>query len=145
VAPLLEVNMTNELRAVVTPEEVRLEDDPVRKGYSYDFRTTDGRQIFTIPDKAVVCIAKTDIIPTTMQELAQYSKPDATEFTIFYTVWSYGGGYGRLILNYLLPQLNSNRYVTLSPKTDMAVRFHTKNGAKMIGDNEESYNFEYIL
>jgi hypothetical protein len=27
----------------------------------------------------------------------------------------------------------------------MAVRFHIKNGAKMIGDNEESYNFEYVL
>ena len=137
--------MTNELKVVMSPDEIRLEDDPVRKNYSYDYRTRDGRQIFTIPSKAVVCIAKTDKIPTTMKELEEYSKPDATEFTIFYTVWSYGGGYGRLILNYLLPQLNSKRYVTLSPKTDMAVRFHTKNGAKMIGDNEESYNFEYIL
>jgi hypothetical protein len=46
-----------ELKTVTMPNEVRLEDDPVRKGYSYDFRTTDGRQIFTIPNKAVVCIA----------------------------------------------------------------------------------------
>ena len=79
----------------------------------------------------------------TMKQLIRYSSPKATECTIFYTVWSYGGGYGRLILNYLLPILNTNRYVTLSPRTDMAVRFHTRNGAKMIGDNEESYNFEY--
>jgi hypothetical protein len=43
-----------ELKTVTMPNEVRLEDDPVRKGYSYDFRTTDGRQIFTIPNKAVV-------------------------------------------------------------------------------------------
>ena len=132
-----------ELKTVTMPNEVRLEDDPVRKGYSYDFRTTDGRQIFTIPNKAVVCIASTNKVPKTMKQLIRYSSPKATECTIFYTVWSYGGGYGRLILNYLLPILNTNRYVTLSPKTEMAVRFHTRNGAKMIADNRESYNFEY--
>ena len=132
-----------ELKTVTMPNEVRLEDDPVRKGYSYDFRTSDGRQIFTIPNKAVVCIANTNKVPKTMKQLIRYSSPKATECTIFYTVWSYEKGYGRLILNYLLPILNTNRYVTLSPKTDMAVRFHTRNGAKMIGDNEESYNFEY--
>ena len=132
-----------ELKTVTMPNEVRLEDDPVRKGYSYDFRTSDGRQIFTIPNKAVVCIANTNKVPKTMKQLIRYSSPKATECTIFYTVWSYGGGYGRLILNYLLPILNTNRYVTLSPKTEMAVRFHTRNGAKMISDNRESYNFEY--
>ena len=132
-----------ELKTVTMPDEVRLEDDPVRRGYSYDFRTTDGRQIFTIPNKAVVCIANTNKVPKTMKQLIRYSSPKATECTIFYTVWSYGGGYGRLILNYLLPILNTNRYVTLSPKTEMAVRFHTRNGAKMISDNRESYNFEY--
>ena len=132
-----------ELKTVTMPNEVRLEDDPVRKGYSYDFRTTDGRQIFTIPNKAVVCIANTNKVPKTMKQLIRYSSPKATECTIFYTVWSYGGGYGRLILNYLLPILNTNRYVTLSPKAEMAVRFHTRNGAKMISDNRESYNFEY--
>ena len=132
-----------ELRTVNQPDEVRIEDDPVRKGIDYHFRTTDGRKIFTIPDKAVVCTAKTDKLPITMDELQRYSSPDAEEFTIFYTVWSYEKGYGRLILNYVLPLLNTKRYVTLSPKTDMAVRFHTRNGAKMIADNPESYNFEY--
>ena len=132
-----------ELRTVNQPDEVRIEDDPVRKGVDYHFRTTDGRKIFTIPDKAVVCTAKTDKLPITMDELQRYSSPDAEEFTIFYTVWSYEKGYGRLILNYVLPLLNTKRYVTLSPKTDMAVRFHTRNGAKMIADNPESYNFEY--
>ena len=131
------------LKTVISPEEVRLEDDPVRKGIDYYFRTTNGRRIFTIPDKAVVCTANTFQLPKNMVELERYSDPNANEFTIFYTVWSYEKGYGRLILNYLLPLLNTNRYVTLSPKTDMAVRFHTRNGAKMIGDNDESYNFEY--
>ena len=131
------------LKTVISPEEVRLEDDPVRKGLDYHFRMTNGRRIFTIPDKAVVCTANTFQLPKNMVELERYSDPNANEFTIFYTVWSYEKGYGRLILNYLLPLLNTNRYVTLSPKTDMAVRFHTRNGAKMIADNDESYNFEY--
>ena len=131
------------LKTVISPEEVRLEDDPVRKGIDYYFRTTNGRRIFTIPDKAVVCTANTFQLPKNMVELERYSDPNANEFTIFYTVWSYEKGYGRLILNYLLPLLNTKRYVTLSPKTDMAVRFHTRNGAKMIADNDESYNFEY--
>ena len=34
-----------ELRTVTSPEEVRIEDDPVRKGYSYDFRMSDGRRL----------------------------------------------------------------------------------------------------
>ena len=132
-----------ELKTVTQPDEVRLEDDPVRKGLSYDFRMSNGRRIFTIPEKAVVCIANTNKLPTTMDELQRFSDPTSDKFSIFYTVWSYERGYGRLILNYVLPLLNTDRYVTLSPKTDMAVRFHTRNGAKMISDNEESYNFEY--
>ena len=120
-----------ELRTVTSPDEVRLEDDPVRRGLDYHFRMTNGRRIFTIPEKAVVCTANTSQLPTTMNELEKYSDSNADEFTIFYTVWSYEKGYGRLILNYLLPLLNSNRYVTLSPKTEMAKRFHLRNGAKI--------------
>ena len=41
-----------ELRTVTSPDEVRLEDDPVRKGLDYHFRMTNGRRIFTIPEKA---------------------------------------------------------------------------------------------
>ena len=40
-----------ELKTVTSPEEVRLEDDPVRRGVDYHFRMTNGRRIFTIPDK----------------------------------------------------------------------------------------------
>ena len=38
-----------------------------------------------------------------------------------------------------------NRLVTMSPKTEMAKRFHTKNGATLLNDNADSYNFEYQL
>ena len=76
-------------------------------------------------------------------QLKKFSLEEAEEFTIFYTVWSYEKGYGRLILNYLLPMLKTKRFVTLSPKTEMAYKFHIRNGAKLISDNKKSYNFEY--
>ena len=38
-----------------------------------------------------------------------------------------------------------NRLVTLSPLTEMARNFHTKNGAKELQVNEESQNFEYDI
>jgi len=40
---------------------------------------------------------------------------------------------------------NIKRYVTLSPKTEMAKNFHLKNGAKWIAENETTNNFEYFL
>jgi len=133
----------SKLNKVTNQAQVKIKDDPVRD-VSYRFRTTQGRNIYTIQDKAVVCIANTFKLPITMIELEMYSQEDAKEFTIFYTVWSYEKGYGRTILNELLPLLQTERFVTLSPKTEMAKRFHLRNGAKLISDNETSYNFEYF-
>jgi len=133
----------SKLKKVTNQSQVQIKDDPVRK-VSYAFRTSQGRCIYTIPGKAVVCIANTFKLPITMQELEMYSEPAADEFTIFYTVWSYEKGYGRLILNELLQLLQTKRYVTLSPKTKMAKNFHLRNGAQLLADNETSYNFEYF-
>ena len=36
-----------------------------------------------------------------------------------------------------------NRLVTLSPLTNMATKFHKKNGAKLLQVNEKTQNFEY--
>ena len=38
-----------------------------------------------------------------------------------------------------------NRLVTLSPLTEMAERFHIKNGAKKLQVNETTQNFEYDI
>jgi len=133
----------SKLSKVTNQAQVKIKDDPVRD-VSYTFRTTQGRNIYTIQDKAVVCIANTFELPITMQELEMYSQKNAKEFTIFYTVWSYEKGYGRTILNELLPLLQTERFVTLSPKTEMAKKFHLRNGAKLISDNKTSYNFEYF-
>ena len=36
-----------------------------------------------------------------------------------------------------------NRLVTLSPLTEMATKFHLRNGAKLLHINETTQNFEY--
>ena len=38
-----------------------------------------------------------------------------------------------------------DRLVTLITLTDMAFKFHTKNGHTLLNHNETSYNFEYEL
>ena len=133
----------SKLSKVTNQAQVKIKDDPVRD-VSYRFRTIQGRNIYTIQDKAVVCIANTFELPITMQELEMYSQENAKEFTIFYTVWSYEKGYGRTILNKLLQILQTERFVTLSPKTEMAKKFHLRNGAKLLSNNKTSYNFEYF-
>ena len=35
------------------------------------------------------------------------------------------------------------RFVTLSPKTEMAKKFHLRNGATELQENETTVNFEY--
>jgi hypothetical protein len=77
-----------------------------------------------------------------------FEKCSNPNVAVFYTIWSYAPGAGRkLIFDAVeyIKQSNKNidRFVTLSPKTDMAKRFHTKNGAIVFRDNPETVNYEY--
>ena len=121
------------------------EDDPVRKNIPYGWRV-DGpnREMFHLEEKAVICVAHLEAIPTTEEELMSFGWGT---FSIFYTVWSKEKGLGRQIIietwNLLKGQHFNNRYVTMSPKTDMAMKFHLKNGAILLQENPETNNFEY--
>ena len=68
---------------------------------------------------------------------------------IAYTVWAKKRGGGKAIVNEVYKMVKEsnhlNRLVTLSPLTEMARNFHTKNGAKELQVNEESQNFEYDI
>ena len=68
-------------------------------------------------------------------------------FSIFYTVWSKEKGLGRKIIlevwDLFKKQHTENRYVTMSPKTEMAMKFHLSNGAILLQENSETNNFEY--
>jgi len=121
------------------------ENDPIRKNIPSEWRVRDcRREMFHLGDSAVICVAHLDRIPTTEAELMKYGWGT---FSIFYTVWSSEKGFGRKIIEetktLLQRQHFNNRYVTMSPKTEMATKFHLKNGAILLQENQTTNNFEY--
>jgi hypothetical protein len=93
-----------------------------------------------------VCVALQDFVPSSVAELAHEALVPNT--AIFYTIWSYAPGAGRELLEETVEEIkqrfpNITRFVTLSPKTEMARRFHHKNGAVTFRENEDTVNYEY--
>ena len=100
-----------------------------------------------------------DDIPKTVEELDMMSKDAYLQAThragvqgsiaIAYTVWSLQKGGGKMIVDEVFKMIKKsnhlNRLITLSPLTDMAAKFHTRNGAKLIQKNETTQNFEYFV
>ena len=128
-----------------------LKDDPVRPHISKADRLSDGRQVFVLENDgkiaAVICVAYTNAVPKDEFELAAYNAFDGT-CAIFYTVWSYEKGAGREIIqkvsDHLMKRGWIRRFVTLSPLTEMAEKFHLKNGAELIYKGKTCQNFEYF-
>ena len=136
-------------------------EDPVRPELDNDFRTGYGRKIFGVKYKkeihAVMCFAYTNKIPTSVDELEKLSTDaflqsamrgqNVGKIAIAYTVWSKKKGGGKLIVKEVYKKIKKsnhlNRLVTLSPLTEMASKFHTRNGAKLIQVNDTTQNFEY--
>ena len=134
-----------------------VKEDPVRPELDYEFRSKNGREVYVLKTDgnidAVLCVGYTDQIPTTVGELELYAWPefnDAPRIAVFYTVWSYSKGAGRKIIFDVVDRIKEEksnspmRYVTLSPKTKMAYRFHTRNGAILLRTNNVTDNYEYI-
>lgn len=134
-----------------------VKDDPVRPELTYQFRITNGRKIFCLENNnnidAVICVAFNHQVPKTVSELDHYSHPDFFDpnaIAVFYTVWSYNKGAGRKIIFDAVDWLKRNRrevmrFVTLSPKTEMAKKFHLSNGARILSLNDQTDNYEYHL
>lgn len=129
-----------------------LKDDPVRPHISKADRLSDGRQVFVLENNgqiaAVICVAYTNAVPKDEFELAAYNAFDGT-CAIFYTVWSYEKGAGREIIQKVSDHLTKRgwikRFVTLSPLTEMAEKFHLRNGAELIYKGKTCQNFEYFM
>jgi len=117
-----------------------IEDDPVRPEIPVDFRISENREVLILlkdeTPQAVVCVAYMDSIPTSCAEL--FSKQAEPDTVIFYTIWSYTPGAGRDLIFKA-----RERFVTLSPPTEMAKRFHLKNGATIFRQNVDTVNYEY--
>ena len=133
-------------------------DDPVRPNLTSKFRLTGNRMSFILTKdyhkpSAIVCVAYTKQVPKTEKQLEVYSIPKISfnyDKAIFYTIWSYSKGSGKDILFSTVDWLKKKkpeikRYITMSPKTEMARNFHLRNGAFELNSNKETINFEYIF
>ena len=127
-----------------------IKDDPVRPNLSVDFRVSEGRIVLALVEDgkptAMVCVSLHDFIPGSVEDLAQTALAPTT--AIFYTIWSYKAGKGKDLLFRSVEALKTEyptleKFVTLSPKTEMAKRFHLKNGADIYRENTDTVNYEY--
>tara|TARA_B100001057_G_scaffold67036_1_gene60711 strand:+ start:440 stop:847 length:408 start_codon:yes stop_codon:yes gene_type:complete len=123
-----------------------LSSDPVRPHIN---KVELGKQVYVLDDlTAVICICYCTNIPIDEKELEEY-RDDTGSVAVAYTVWSNKPGAGRTIVNKLLKLMTSKteikRLVTLSPLTDVASKFHIRNGAKLIKKSTTCQNFEYEL
>lgn len=132
-------------------------DDPVRPSIPFDARFGKNNRVFYYYDseddttpKAIVCTACRNYIPTNEDDILQDNDNESTKVLTLYTIWSYAAGAGRSLVFELLDYVKSSlseieRIVTLSPKTDMARRFHMKNGAVELQENDTTINYEYPI
>jgi hypothetical protein len=130
-----------------------IKDDPVRPEIPADFRVSDGRLVAALTDEeqnpeAMVCVSFHDFVPEDVNDLNNTSQVPTT--AIFYTIWSYKSGKGKELLLRAVTGIQEKypsvtRFVTLSPKTNMARRFHMKNGAIVFRENVDTTNYEYVI
>jgi hypothetical protein len=141
------------LEQITTLEDPRtrvIKDDPVRPNIAIESRINDRASIYLWTEEeqilAAVCVALCDAVPES--ELSMLSTPvgDLT-VAVAYTIWSYSAGAAQKLIFAVRDQLPDSikKMVTLSPQTSMAQRFHEKNGACLIRENADTWNFEYSL
>ena len=148
---------------LVELKECNTNEDPVRPELDNAFRTNYGRKIYGVKYKneihAVMCFAFTNKVPKDVIQLDKFSHDAFLQSTqrgqsvgqiaIAYTVWSKKRGGGKLIVKEVFKKIKKsnhlNRLVTLSPLTEMATKFHSKNGAVLLQVNSDTQNFEYKI
>lgn len=126
-----------------------IKDDPVRPELPVEFRVEANRFVSALVDeapKAMVCVGLYDFVPSEVDDLTIVTENPTT--AIFYTIWSYVPGAGADLLFQTVEEIKQKfptvtRFVTLSPKTEMARRFHLKNGASIFRENQNTVNYEY--
>ena len=148
---------------LVELDQVNCEDDPVRPELDNKFRTTYGRKIYGLKYQdeieGIICIAFTNDVPKSVEEMDKMSIDANLQsvhrsnvqgtIAIAYTVWSLKKGAGKEIIKDAYKMIKKsnhlNRLVTLSPLTEMAEKFHIRNGAKLLQVNKTTQNFEYEI
>ena len=138
------------LRELTDPLVSLIKDDPVRPHIPLEQRINDAAEILILRagDEilAATCMQWLKDIPENEQDLIDMPKDH--NVAVFYTIWSYSPGAGARLLKqaaeWLLKDFPEVKgIVTLSPQTEMARRFHLKNGASVHRTNETSVNYKY--
>ena len=130
--------------------ETLIKDDPVRPEIPLTDRVNINSRMYVLKDgdmtKAVTCVKFLNIIPEAVEDMAGLVESATT--AVFYTIWSYASGAGRTLIQEAQKSIEAefpgiDTYVTLSPKTEMARRFHLKNGAGIYRENSTTVNYIY--
>lgn len=128
-----------------------INDDPVRPEIPAEARVNANSRIFVLKDEndqplAVTCVKFLESVPASVDDLAEAAVN--TNTAVFYTIWSYAAGAGRRLIEEAQASIRVEHpevttYVTLSPKTEMARKFHLKNGAETFRENSDTVNYLY--
>jgi len=138
------------LRSLNDPLTKVVKDDPVRPHIPLEQRINDAAEILILRAGeeilAATCLQWLSDIPKDEQDLLDMGKDKHT--AVFYTIWSYKPGAGAALLKqaaeWILSEVKDvKNIVTLSPQTEMARRFHLKNGATIHKENLTSVNYQY--
>lgn len=144
--------MLHIIKSLTDPLIEYIKDDPVRPEIPAEWRVTSSREVFVLLGEnkqptAIVCVAYCKEVPDSVATLYQDVGVDPN-IAVFYTIWSYTHGAGRDLITksrqYLGDEYSHiNRYITLSPTTEMARQFHIKNGASVFRTNTNTVNYQY--
>ncbi len=142
--------MLHHIKDINDPFVKVIKDDPVRPHIPLEQRVNDLAEIMILKAGeevlAATCMQWLRDIPEDEQDLIKLA--ETHDVAVFYTIWSYAPGAGAQLLqaaaDWLKKEYKDIRaIVTLSPQTEMAKKFHLKNGAKIRRENPTSVNYEY--
>ena len=142
--------MLHTITTITEDLETLIKDDPVRPEIPVTERVNENSRIYMLKDgdqtRAVTCVKFLDNIPAAVDDLVELVGSAKT--AVFYTIWSYTAGAGRELIVKAQQSIKEefpdiDTYVTLSPKTEMAKRFHLKNGAGVYRENSTTVNYIY--
>jgi len=138
------------IRDITDPLTKVIKDDPVRPHIPLEQRINEAAEVMLLKAGeeilAATCMQWLSDIPADEQDLVDMPKDKNT--AVFYSIWSYSPGAGQQLIkaaaDWLLHEYKDiKNIVTLSPQTEMAKRFHHKNGAKTYRENPTSVNYRY--
>jgi hypothetical protein len=142
--------MLHTITSITEDLETLIKDDPVRPEIPLTDRVNTNSRMYVLKNgdktEAVTCVKFLNSIPEAVEDMAGLVESATT--AVFYTIWSYAAGAGRTLIQEAQKSIEAEfpgieTYVTLSPKTEMARRFHLKNGAGVYRENSTTVNYIY--